>query len=93
MQSIPKILLKGIVGLFAFPVFSVLTVGLYISALLSVAAGLGRTFGMNIAMNIGIAEVPRLLSLPFGLLFSLLFIFLGTYCWKILRQSYRFVKQ
>jgi len=91
MKGIHSILIKGIVGLFAFPVFSVLTAGLFASALLSFAAGLLRTFGMDLRMSAGLAEVPRLLSLPFGLVFSILFLFLAVKSWKALRLSYRFV--
>jgi|GEM_PF-5617274 len=91
MKGIYSGLIKGTVGLFAFPVFSVLTAGLFASALLSFAAGLLRTFGMDLKMSAGIAEVPQLLSLPFGLIFSMLFLYLAVMSWKALRFFYRFV--
>jgi len=81
-----------LVGLFAFPVFGVLTVGLFICTLLSSLAGLLRTFGINLEMNIATFEVPRLLSLPFALLLVRYFFILGIVSWRVLRSSYRFIK-
>jgi len=83
--------LKIVVGLFAFPFFSVLTAGLLISAVLTLAAGLFRTFGLKLEMNLLLFEVPRLLSLPVAFLFAAFFCYVAFVSWKILRLSYRFV--
>lgn len=91
MRSVHRVILKILVGLFAFPVFSVLTVGLFICAIVSSTAGLLRTFGFKLEMNIAMYEVPRLLSLPFALLFGVLFFYLAILSWKTLRLSYRFL--
>lgn len=91
MQSISRLLTRGLVGLFAFPVFSVLTVGLAASAVLTIAAGILRTFGADIQMNMLLFEVPRYLSLPVALGFGVFFVCLSAMSWKALRLSYKFV--
>ena len=67
--------------LLAIPVLCVLYVGLIISALLSILAGVLRTFGLQqIEMSIwpGVS-LPIALSIPFSLLFSLLLLYCSIY--------------
>lgn len=67
--------------LLAVPVLSVLYAGLIVSAALSILAGILRTFGLQqIGMSIwpGVS-LPVLLSIPFSLLFSLLFFYCSIY--------------
>lgn len=47
MRSIPNRLLRGLVGLFAFPVFGVLAAGMALCALVTTAAGILRTVGVS----------------------------------------------
>lgn len=91
MRSIPNRLLRGLVGLFAFPVFGVLAAGMALCALVTTAAGILRTVGVDIQMNMLLFEVPRYLSLPVALGFSVLFVGLSAASWRALRLSYKFV--
>jgi len=91
MQAVGRMALKILVGLFAFPFFSVLTAGLLISAIITLAAGLLRTFGLQLEMNLLLFEVPRFLSVPVALIFAALFCYVAFVSWKMLRLSYRFV--
>lgn len=91
MRTIPNLMLRGLVGLFAFPVFGVLTAGLALCAVVTIVAGILRTIGVDIQMNMVLFEVPRYLSVPVALGFSVLFIGLSAASWRALRLSYRFV--
>ena len=74
-------IIQGFLCLLAIPVLSVLYVGLIVSALLSILAGILRTFGLQqIGMSIwpGIS-LPIALSIPFSLLFFLLFLYCSNY--------------
>lgn len=74
-------IIQGFFCLLAIPVLSVLYVGLIVSALLSILAGILRTFGLQeLEMSIwpGIS-LPIALSIPFSLLFSLLFFYCSIY--------------
>ena len=67
--------------LLAIPVLYVLYIGLVVSALLSIVAGVLRTIGFQqIGMSIlpGIS-LPIILSIPFSLLFCLLFFYCSVY--------------
>ena len=67
--------------LLAIPVLYVLYIGLVVSALLSIIAGILRTIGFQqIDMSIlpGIS-LPIILSIPFSLLFCLLFFYCSVY--------------
>jgi len=74
-------IIQGFFCLLAIPVLSVLYVGLVVSALLSIVAGVLRTFGLQeIGMSIwpGVS-LPIVLSIPFSLLFCLLFFYCSVY--------------
>lgn len=74
-------IIQGFFCLLAIPVLSVLYVGLIVSALLSILAGVLRTFGLQeIGMSMwpGVS-LPIALSIPFSLLFSLLFFYCSIY--------------
>jgi len=85
-------LLGGLLAMFAFPTLSILMVALAGSAVFVVIASVLRTLGVHIAMNIALLEVPRLLSIPVGLLFGAFFFYLARQCWRLLQISYQTVK-
>jgi len=70
-------MIQAFICLLAIPVLSVLYVGLIGSALLSIVAGILRSFGFQqIGMSIWLGvSLPVVLSIPFSLLFSLLFFY------------------
>ena len=87
-----KNIYKFLVCLFAYPVLTVLTIGLCICALISVLGGIARTFGAGFRMDLlNHVSVPVLLSIPVSLVFSLLVLLIALASWKLLCQSIRFV--
>ena len=67
--------------LLAIPVLSILYVGLMASALISISAGILRTFGLDkIEMSIWQdVNIPVPLSIPFSLIVSILLFFSSLY--------------
>lgn len=67
--------------LLAIPVLSILYVGLMASALISILAGILRTFGLDkIEMSIWQdVNIPVPLSIPFSLIVSILLFFSSLY--------------
>ena len=67
--------------LLAIPILSILYIGLVVSALLSIVAGVLRTVGFQqIGMSIlPSISLPIILSIPFSILFFLLFFYCSVY--------------
>ncbi|MGG0668892.1 hypothetical protein [Sporosarcina koreensis] len=88
-----KKIYKGLICMFACPVLSVLSVGLFVCAIISFIGGIARTFGVGFRMDIwDYGSVPTMLSIPVSILFSTLLLFIAVMCWKLLMQSVQFVK-
>lgn len=93
IRNIRTYLTKFLICLIALPVLSVLSLGLWISASLSIIAGILRTFGVKIMMGLGeFGQVPQILSLPFAMVFSAMFSMGAFYSWKLFKKSYEFIK-
>ncbi|MFO1442396.1 hypothetical protein KDN24_03980 [Bacillus sp. Bva_UNVM-123] len=80
MKKIKKIILAFFISL-SIPVLSVLYVGLILSAIISILAGLLRTIGFEqIEMSIWNGmELPVALSIPLSLIVSSLLIIVSVY--------------
>ncbi|QTD40232.1 hypothetical protein [Sporosarcina sp. Te-1] len=88
-----KIVYKALICLFAYPILSVLSIGLGVCSIISIIGGILRTFGVGFRMDIwDYGSVPKLLSIPVAILFSLLLLFIAFMVWKLLMQSVQFVK-
>ncbi|MBB4826809.1 hypothetical protein HNO89_004091 [Sporosarcina luteola] len=84
---------KGLICLFAYPVLTVLSVGLAVCSIISIMGGIARTFSVGFRMDFwDFGSVPQFLSIPVALLFSILLLLIAYMAWKLLMQSVKFVK-
>lgn len=92
--SIIKIISKGVIAVFCVPLLSVWTIGSVVCAVIAPVGGLLGVFGIK-GIGINIASdynVPNILSLPFGLLLSLLLFLSFYYTRRLLRICLNFIK-
>lgn len=92
--GILKIIAKGATALFCVPILSVWTVGSIVCAVIAAIGGLLGILGIKgVGLNISPDyDLPRILSLPFGLCLSLLLIISFYYTRKLLRGCLHFIK-
>lgn len=88
-----KTIYKGLVCLFAWPILSVLSIGLMVCSIIAVIGGIARTFNPNFQMDLwNYGSVPSSFSIPVSILMGGVLLLIGVVFWKLLMQSIHFVK-
>lgn len=92
--TVIKNIFKGIIAVFCVPILSVWTIGSAVCAVIAPVGGILGALGIR-GMGINMTSdynIPNMVSLPFGLLLSLLLFLSFYYTRRLLRICLNFIK-